>query len=75
MYKTVLTMGFRGFRRLGGRVGYLHDLLDQRLNVRLAGCGIHAGELQAGMIPDAGVADHGSPGVKQLLTYSRAQLI
>ena len=76
MYKAVLTMAFfGGFSRLAGHVRYLHDLLDQRLKVILVGCRIQAGELQAGIIADAGVADHGSSGVKELMTYSRAQMI
>ena len=66
--------GLLGLLQLGGRVRYLHDLFDQGLKVSLIGCRIQAGELQGRIIADAGVADHGSSGVKELLTYSRAQL-
>jgi len=67
--------GLLGLLQLAGRVRYLHDLFDQGLKVSLVGCGIHAGELQAWMIADAGVADHGSSGVKELLPDPSTQLI
>jgi len=60
---------------LAGHVRKLQDCVDQGLNLSLAGCGIHAGELQAWMIADAGVADHGSSGVKELLPDPSTQLI
>jgi hypothetical protein len=79
MYKPVLTTSFyvelHDGRGLGGGVRSLQDFLDQRLDIRFAGGGIHARELQACMVADAGVADHGSSDIEELSPDARGQLI